>query len=550
MTLSYIYYKSFTKSGSFILIFVFLCFAQPKAQNNSDSLLNYLDKVIMNKQVYSTLKEHRLDSIKSLILLSNSPYQKAGYYRQLFLEYEHFNLDGALRAAKEKRAIALQIDSKDLLVEADMNMAQILGKLGMYKEAFEILEKINRNEINPDALQHYYHIYHSTYLLLYESAFSEEERFKYNSMIRAYKDTLLSTFDTTSSGFKLVLAGKYLQDEKADLALAITLEAYNKAVNLKEKSNLFYSLSIAYEGVRDVEKQKLYLIKASVRDIEYANKSYIALRKLAVILYQQGDLERAYTYIRCAMEDAHFAKARFRMLEISETLPIITASYDKKMQSDKRKLSFYLISISVLTGLLFILIIFIFRQLKKISAAEAFVKIKNEELGQMNQKLIALNEKLSEADNVKQVYIGYVFRLYSSFIDKLEEYRLNLHKKIRNQQFDDALKITSSANLFNLELKEFFQNFDAIFLGIFPKFLEDFNEMLKPEEQIIPKAGDILTPELRVFALIRLGISDSGKIAELLHYSPQTIYNYKLKIKNKLKVPKEEFYTLLQQIGR
>jgi tetratricopeptide (TPR) repeat protein len=538
------------KSGFIVLIFALLFTNTSFSQYSIDSLLRQLDLKIENKQAFATKKEHTLDSLKSQLQFSNSPDKKLGLYSKLFLAYEHYNLDGALRAAKEKRAIALQVNNKKQINEAEMNIAQVMGKMGMYKESFEILEHIEKDLLQQEDLPYYYHIFHSTYLLLYESALSEEERFKYNRLIQSYKDTLLSLFDSSSSRYKLVLAGKYIDDGMPDKAYSLTLHAFNNADVGFERPQLYYSMALAYESIGEIENQKIFLAKASIRDIENAVKSYIALRKLAVILYQQGDLERAYRYIKCAMEDAHFAKARFRMLEISETLPIITANYDKKMQEDKRRLTIYLLVISMLTLILILAVGFIYKQLQKISAAEEFVKRKNNELIEINQQLKALNDKLSEADHVKEAYIGYVFKLYSSYINKLEDYRINLNKKLRGHQLEEALRITSSGNLINQELKEFFQNFDAIFLGIFPRFIDDFNEMLSEEEKIYAKADDILTPELRVFALMRLGITDSGKIAELLHYSPQTVYNYKLKIKNRLCVSKEEFNQRILQIGR
>ena len=192
---------------------------------------------------------------------------------------------------------------------------------------------------------------------------------------------------------------------------------------------------------------------------------------------------------------------------------------------------------------------FIYKQIKKISECRKLIKLKNDELTDINEALRNLNKKLTEADHVKEVYIGYVFNLYSTYIDKLENYRINLYTKLKAKKIDEVLQITGSGSLVTNEVKEFFQNFDAVFLDLYPNFIDDFNKLLKDGEQIIPKAGDILTPELRVFALMRLGISDSSKIADFLHYSPQTVYNYKLKIKTKLAISKEEFLVKIQQIG-
>jgi hypothetical protein len=205
---------------------------------------------------------------------------------------------------------------------------------------------------------------------------------------------------------------------------------------------------------------------------------------------------------------------------------------------------------SLLAAILLACVFGILKQLRSIKKAEAALRKKTDELSAVNAQLKSLNKQLAEADHVKEVYIGYVFTICSSYINKLENFRLTVHKKLRVRQYDDAICITESTNLFTQEIKEFFQSFDAIFLGNFPRFIEDFNALLREEERIYPKGSEFLTPELRVFALMRLGINDSGKIAKMLHYSPQTVYNYKLKVKNKALSSKEDFYTSIQKIGR
>ena len=279
-------------------------------------------------------------------------------------------------------------------------------------------------------------------------------------------------------------------------------------------------------------------------------KGYIALRKLAILLYKEGDLDRAYTYIKCSMEDAIFCRARFRTLEISQTLPIIVAAYDQKVKQEKEKLEKYLFLISILAVVLVISVICIYKQLKKLSLARKAINTMYEDVKRMNGDLNDLNKKLSESNLVKEEYIGSVFNLCSTYIDKMEAYRIDINRKLKSGQIAEAAKITSSTSLVSDELKEFFRNFDAIFLNIYPNFVEEFNALLIENEKIVPKTGDILTPELRVFALVRLGITDSSKIASFLHYSPQTVYNYRLKVHNKLIVSKDEFAVAIQQIGK
>ncbi|WP_447640844.1 MULTISPECIES: DUF6377 domain-containing protein [Chitinophagaceae] len=535
------------------IFLAFLLFAPfvLRAKKVEDSLLLLLDDAIGQRSFFSEQRMLRIDSLNTHLLNTTDQQERFKFFTQIFNQYKHYNLDSALLVARRKNVLANQMGNAQRQYESQMNIAEMLGKMGMYKETFDILDEIGKAGLDKNQRGYYYHLNHAMYSLLLENALSTEERQHYQQLITSYKDSLLVVNDTNTVGYKLNYNSKLLQEGRLDEAFAFMPRNYNTlGISETERGAMAYGLSEVYEKKGQFQLQKKYLTIAALTDIRGAVKSYIALRKLAVLLFQEGDLERAYLYIRCCMEDATFCKARFRMIEISEALPIIVASYDKQMKAEKHTLSKYLLLISILSVVLLICIFFIYKQLHKLSVSEKWIKKANEKLTAINSELKHVNEKLLESDQVKETYIGYVFNLCSSYINKLENYRLELYKRLKAKQVEEVLKMTSSTSLATNELKEFFQNFDAVFLNIYPNFLEEFNKLLREEEQIIPKSGDILTSELRVFALMRLGISDSGKIAEFLHYSPQTVYNYTLKIKNKLAVSKEEFNTKIQQIGK
>ncbi len=521
------------------------------AQFNMDSLLHLVDKAIEKRPEFSKLKETRIDSLKLVLSKEQNPKTRYQLNDRLFNEYKHYQMDSALSVAKTKYAIAQQMNHKQLQYESRMNIAETLGKMGMYKETFDIMGQIGKSDLEDNLWGYYFHLYHSIYSLLFQSALSQEEKSKYKDAIRLYKDSLLAITDTTTLAYKLILNGKLIENKRYSEALTLLNQCFSQSkANKTEVGMIAYEISRIYEQTGKGALQEQYLAISALSDLGRAVKSYISLRKLAVVLYQQGDVERAYSYIKCAMEDATFCKARFRMIEISEMLPIIVATYNKKMNEEKSRLFKYLLVISILLIVLAMFIILMYKQLKKTSLAKQAAKNANEELSIVNTHLKEVNKKLAEADLVKETYIGYVFNLYSDYINKLEHYRIRLNQLLKAKKNDEAQKITSTGSLVTNEIKALYQNFDAVFLNLYPNFIEEFNSLLKNGEQIIPKSGDFLTPELRVFALIRLGISDSGKIAGFLHYSPQTVYNYRLRIKNKLAVSKEEFAEKIQQIGR
>ena len=230
-------------------------------------------------------------------------------------------------------------------------------------------------------------------------------------------------------------------------------------------------------------------------------------------------------------------------------LPVINLTYETKLRQEKTQLVTLFTLISILVIVLLIALTCIYFQMKRLSLAKKTMNSMNEELKHINGDLQVLNDKLQESNRVKEEYIGYVFNMCSDYIDKQDEFRKLLARKIKTGQIDDLYKTVNSTSFVANELKEFFQMFDSIFLKLYPKFVEEFNALLQENERIYPKDGELLTPELRIFALIRLGISDSGKIATFLHYSSQTVYNYRLKVRNKSLHAKDELLDAVQKIG-
>lgn len=302
--------------------------------------------------------------------------------------------------------------------------------------------------------------------------------------------------------------------------------------------------------MKDTCNMKRYLVLSSIYDIQSAVKEYMSLPELSVLLYKEGDIDRAYSYIKCSMEDAIFCKARLRTLEMSQMLPIINATYDIKMKKERDRLFILFVVIFLLAVVFAVTLFFIYKKLKELAMARYMLKQSNEHLNQINADLKKLNGELSESNHVKEEYISYVFTMCSSYIDKLEEFRKQVCRKIKAGQVDDLYQGVKSNTFVNDELKEFYKSFDTIFLSVYPDFVKDFNSLLQDNEHIFPKENELLSPELRIYALVRLGIGDSVKIASFLHYSPQTVYNYRLKVRNKAKIPKEEFPYAVKQLGK
>lgn len=516
-----------------------------------DSLLTVLDKTITERPVYSESKIEYLNALKNQLRQASDNQQKFNILGQLFDGYKNFQMDSAFNIATERMKVAKDTRNKKDEIMANMNLAEVMMITGMYKESLGLIESQDFSFFDQESKAYYYHLYHSISILMSDYSILHKEREYYKQLEYQYKDSILSVIEKGGLGYSLVRSSQLLNDGNYNEALDVAKKCYitfNK--NDHDIAMTAYTLSEVYKYKGDKEQEIAYLAISSINDLKAGVKEYIALRKLAILLYEAGDIDRAYSYTKCSMEDAIFCNARLRTLELSQMLPIINDTYDLKMKQEKDNLIGALIIISVLSIILLIAILYIYKQLKALSQARRSLKEINDNLQSMNEELSNVNIELSESNMVKEEYLGYVFNICSTYINKLDDFRKKVNRKLQAGQGEDLYKMTNSSSFVNDELKEFYRNFDTIFLNLYPDFISEFNSLLADDAQVLPREGELLSPELRIYALVRLGISDSVKIAGFLHYSPQTVYNYRLKIRNKAKISKDDFPEAVKQIGR
>ncbi|WP_245832381.1 DUF6377 domain-containing protein [Massilibacteroides vaginae] len=516
-----------------------------------DSLLLKLDEVVADRGVFLQEKEQQIAEIKEKQKKASSNEERYGLYGELFEVYKNYQMDSALFVANARIKTAEMIDNPRYQLISSMNLAEVMIGTGMYKEAFDLLDNQSREIQTIDVLTYRYHLYHSLYVLMMDYSISEKQKEEYKQLSVQYKDSILSVLSDDQIGWHMVSTTRLLAENRTEEALEMGLACYSRfGVSNQSIAMSAYTLAEVCRQMGNREEEKKYLAISALGDLRGAVKEYISLRDLALMLYEDGDIARAYDYTKCAMEDAIFCNARLRALEISQILPIINESYDLKMQREKDRLASLLGVISLLSLFLMGALLYIYKQLKALSVTRKRLKQSNSDLEIFNANLNKLNRELSESNLVKEEYIGYVFSMCSAYIDKMEDFRKKTNRKLRAGQIEELLRNTSSSSLVSDELKEFHLSFDTIFLKLYPTFIDEFNSLLLPEEAVVPREGDLLTPELRIFALVRLGISDSAKIADFLHYSTQTVYNYRLKVRNKSRLPKDEFSDAVNRIGR
>ena len=540
------------------LLFLFcIFFAIPLfAGSEMDSLLRVLDRTVDDFQIYSNMKEAKINKLKDLLKYTTSYSQKYEICGKLYDEYSFYKSDSALVYARKKLLIAEKLNNKRNLTDARLNLASIMGITGMYKEAMDIVNKVDINEA-PDLKAYYFHINRTIYGFMADYASSSQEKRRYDEITAAYRDSLLIVNAPSSSAHVMVRSDQLIINKKYNEALKLLLNYYPTIKNnIHDRAIIAYSIALAYHGKHERDLEKRWLTTSAIYDLQSATKEYISLRLLAYTLYEDGDVDRAYKYIKRSLDDALFCNARLRTFEISKMLPIIDKAYQHQSDSRQRLMMITIFSISTLSVLLMLAVFFVYRQMKKLAVARKNLSDANKLLNDLNHELSATNiqlnntnETLLEANLIKEEYIGRYMDQCSAYIDKLDDYRRLLNKTATAGKIDDLLRVIKSKQFIEDELKEFYDNFDSTFLQLFPTFVDEFKLLLSDYEDVTLKSGQLLNTELRIFALIRLGITDSVKISHFLRYSLSTIYNYRTKLRNKAICKRGEFEENVMRIG-
>lgn len=529
-----------------IIIFLCLCticMCRLHAADSSraDSLLLKLDQAIKERPIYMEQKELKLVELKRQLHRQIPDEERFAILGTLLDEYRSFNTDSALHMAEEREQIAIRLGNREYIDNARMNKADVLGMTGMYKEVMDLMRNIHIDRLPVDIHPYYYHIYRTVYGLMADYAVTAYEKKLYTELTDKYRDSLLLVNKDNLLIHTLIQSDQYNVRNEYDKAIRLLTDYLALQKDYEHDVAICaYTLSESYRLKGDKEKEKEYLIVSAMADMKTAVREYISLRKLAVLLYQEGDIERAYSYVKICMEDAAACNARLRKLEILEIFPIINDAYQQKTEKQQEQMKWALVSISLLSLFLLLAIFYVYKQMKKVAAARREVIDANKRLKDLNDELHLSNAQLKEANHsiaensyLKEEYIGRYMDQCSVYLEKMDNYRRSLGKIAATGNVEELYKNIKSSKFIEGELKEFYTNFDNTFLQLFPTFVEDFNALLADDEQISLKAGERMNTELRIFALIRLGITDSVKIAQFLRYSVTTIYNYRTKVRNK-----------------
>ncbi len=523
-------------------------------KNDLKSLSNYLDHIITNKAQFTDQKENEIASLKKMLAKKeSSPEYIFEINYKLYNEYKKYKLDSAIHYALENVCIANELNNQRLKYLSDINLASVYSYSGKFLESEEILNSINSKNLYGELLEEYYET-KSRFNEHYAVVSNQNSYFK---QAEIYRDSLLSILNPSSFKYRINMAHKYVNAGENDKAEELLLNLLKEEdTDSAEYARITYYLG-AISGIKGQTDQEIkFFIMSAIADVKNSIKENASFQRLATIYYKNGNIAKAFQYSQSAIEDAVSSGVQFRTTQMSELYSIINSSYQVKETKTNDKLKTYLILISVLSVFLILLVLYVYKQMKKLSYIKEELSLTNgklkklvDELNDHNILINKTNEHLSESNQIKEQYIAQFFNLCSTYIDNMENFRKGLYKLAINRQYEEMVKQLRSTTAIDMELEDLYKHFDSIFLSLYPTFVTDFNSLLDKDEQIQLKADDLMNRELRIYALLRLGITDSAKISGFLRCSMSTIYNYRTKMRNKAAYSREEFEEMVMKIG-
>lgn len=533
----------------FTLLLVLSCSGEEDRQ-----LLEILDKTLENKPLYEGYFNDKVNVLKEVLNEQTDPEQVFNLDMRLADAYRANCKDSVLVYLTQAREAAGKAGRPDLAAIVDFRTAVTYVKAGYAVEANDILEHYRNADIPDIAMRSYYEAEHTYW----------GETMAYTSTPESYDNKLKNRDLYREKLFGLTEEGSWhwhnlkreVFHEVSDMEN--TRKHARAMLDVSPENSREYAEAAYYYAYtfNEPEEKEEWLIRSAIADIMCGTRDYSSLNDLSGLMFRNGDIERAFRYAadHC-MVDALYFNGKLRPWQITRLFPEIESAYQEKHQRQNRITLTLLLCLAVLFSIMLVLVGFLYRRQHIIEAVrgklqDSYMEIdnRNRELEEINSRLVKLNARIQESDKVKQEYIGLFLGMVSDNISTFRKYRMRVLKYIRQGNTKAITDEIEQQEPIDNDILEFYKMFDQAFISIYPDFVEKFNNLLADGAEIVPKGDDILTPELRIFALIKLGITDSSRIASLLHYSANTIYNYRAKTKNRARGSRDSFEDAVRNI--
>lgn len=492
---------------------------------DKQQLLKLLDGYIERRNIYTEQKEEKIKQLKIKLRIAENNNSRLSILNAIYREYYTYRYDSAMVYANRGLALALSENNTYYATLNRINRAAVLSTGGFYSQAETLLFDIDEKKVPRQLKQYYY--YTTTWLYNYWESFCDKSEFKdnYRQKKQHYLQLTVNATPNNYVDLYAYLSGEleFLENPLSKTVLRnYTTALNNSPVNSRVHASAAYCIARYYREMGNMQLYEKYIIEAAISDMVCPLKENLALQEFSTYLYKKDSKYANYAarYIYISMEDAQFYNNRLRMLEISNVLPIIATANQEALAHKERIVRGVLAVVSFLSLVLLGMALLGYKQNKWLARSRREVKSQNLKLKELNEKLIATNHR-------RETYMRLFMDISAVYIRKLIEYRKLVGRKIKANQTADLLKTINSYKLAEEEATTFYTRFDRAFIELYPGFVEELNSLLLPDAQIEQPSPNSLTTEVRIYALMRLGVTDSQEIATLLFYSTQTIYNYK-----------------------
>lgn len=515
----------------FLLAFSLLA----NAKIDEQKLFARIDDAIANQQHYKNAKERHIKLMKRNLSDAANDHERLQWLDSIYFDYSTYRYDSASVYVDKGLELAESIGDTYYIIQNKINRATVLSVGGFYSQAESLLQSIDASKLQGKQLQYYYFTY--AWLYNYWRAFAANSEFAADFLEKKkhYIQLTLQHFvpEKRQSGEYYYLLGEltYMDRPTHKDVLKYFLKSVKLTpLNVRVHAQAAYGLARYYKDMEQYDLYEEYLVEASMSDIVCQLKETLALQELATYIYKKDEKnsKRAAKYLTLSMEDAQFFNNRLRMLEISNILPVIAAANQQAAEKSRTRLQIYFIVLCVVLGITVVLTVTSIRRKNHLSKSRKVIAIKNKQLEELNGRLVATNTR-------RETYMRLFMDISALYIRKLDDYRKLVSRKVKTNQTADLLKPINSYKLAEEEAQAFYSRFDKAFMELYPDFVNELNNLLVDEAQIELPSDHTLTTEIRIYALMRLGVTDSQEIATLLFYSTQTIYNYKSAMRAKAK---------------
>lgn len=513
------------------------CGGSSSRTSRHSGILAELDDALSDREVFAADREAKIRESRAQLEKVESDSDAYNICRTLFSAYRNYRVDSALLIANRRLSLADATGNESRIISASLNLAECLSAAANYTGAIGILDRLDRNRLAGFQQQYLFKIYCDTYGRMSLSDGLESNKLHYRMLYRQYQDSALRVLAPDDRHYHYIRARQFLESGYPRDALKEMEHAGSASGAMGQDPKMMYELGMIYHDLGRESDEIDALARSAILYISSGQRDYPSLMDLAVALNETGDPARAYRYIMAALEDASFCNSRSRTSQIPELVPLISSAYSA-MENESLRRAWRLTAVIIaLAAVCAGCCVWAYVQLRKKRRVGRQLEIANEHLK-------SINIALETANQSKIDFISRLFGIYSDYIDRIDAYRKKIRQLLKMSQPGAALECLESNKIVADELKDMYRRFDAMFLELYPDFISTYNSLVHSDERIAPDARSH-PAKVRVLALMKIGITEPADIARMLHYTPQTIYNYCSHLRAASKVPYGQFESVM-----